>query len=163
VPNVAMACVAFIDPDHFGRSEPFALEPATSEDIGRLVVDGGKTVRSQFGRSLAWRDHPAQAGAVSQVAVEEGAQTLLMYCTVDEAGMAIDALEAVRRTLGDRAPVCVAVIDGAWQGGSSSVPVLRGQAPGPATTYLVGPEGKVVLETSGMPPLRALQTGANLP
>ena len=163
VPNVAMACVAFIDPDHFGRSEPFALEPAASEDIGRLVVDGGKTVRSQFGRPLAWRDHPAQAGATPQVTVEESAQTLVMYCTVDEAWMAIDALDAVRQILGDRAPVCVAVVDGVWQGGPSSIPVLRGQAPGPATTYLVGPQGKVVLETSGVPPLRALQTGANPP
>jgi hypothetical protein len=36
-------------------------------------------------------------------------------------------------------------------------PVLSGRSPGPGTTYLVGPQGAVVLETFGMPPLRALQ------
>ncbi len=163
VPNVATACVAFSDPDHFGRSEPFVLEPAASEDIGRLVVEDGKNARSQFGRPLAWRDHPVQPGAKPLAAIDEGVQTLVMYCTAHEAAMAIDALEAVRQTLGDRAPACVAVVDGVWQDGSSSIPVLRGQAPGPATTYLADAQGKVVLETSGMPPLRALQTGANLP
>jgi len=79
-----------------------------------------------------------------------------MFCGRDEAAMVIDAACAASELVEDSGIGFAVVVDGAYSG-DSACPVFSGTAPGLATTYIVGADDTVLLETAGMPPLRALR------
>jgi hypothetical protein len=151
-----MVFVAFAGPDRHGQSVPFAVEPGAPKNIGRIVIMDGEKQAGRLGKLLPWRDHPLQGGVLLDQTASQLKSALVIYCTVEEAPMILDALDAAHRLLDD-VPQLAMVVDGTFAAQSDHVAILRGQAPGPARTYLVGRDGRVVLETVGMPPLRALR------
>ena len=73
------------------------------------------------------------------------------------ADMAYDALAEMNRLMGNSDLLFVMMTDGAYTPPDARIPVLQGQPPGPARTYVTDKTGSVVLETIGMPPLFILQ------
>ncbi|MBN2310850.1 MAG: carboxypeptidase regulatory-like domain-containing protein [Candidatus Hydrogenedentes bacterium] len=157
VPFVPMVCVAFAGPEHSGRSMPFTLEPASEKDIGRVVIIDGEGTSACLGRPLPWYENRLVSGPLPDAAARAARPAVIMYCTPAGAEMMLDALEAMRRHLGDDGLVAALVVDGPAPIESDTIPVLRGPAPGPATTYLVNADQTVAFEFMGMPPVWALQ------
>jgi len=71
--------------------------------------------------------------------------------------MVTEGLVATRDMLADEKLMFALVVDGGSAVEDAPFPVLEGQAPATATTYLLGDDGKVVLETFGLPPFCALR------
>jgi hypothetical protein len=151
---VAKAAARKADGEKVGESAPATLEPGATRDIGRIVVENGAAGESMLGKSLRWRDNRVVGGT----APAEGGNgpAVLLYCTPDEAPAVVEGLGVARKLFGPRGIVFAAVVDGGY-GGPSDVPVYQGSRPGAATTYVVDANGKVLLETYGMPPVRVLQ------
>jgi Carboxypeptidase regulatory-like domain len=158
VPYVPTVCVAATEQGQEARSVPFNLEQGQEKDLGSVVVsDGAKpSSTSHLGKKLPWRESPHLGGPA---ATGTGRPTVVMFCGQDEAPMVIDAVRAASELVADSGIGFAVVVDGSYSG-ESACPVLSGTVPGPATTYIVGANGTVLLETAGMPTLRALRRHA---
>ena len=155
VPHVPLCCIAALSETISGESAPFAIEPSGSKDVGNVVVEGGAARKSLQGKSLKWYDNPLLGGALPDKKTRKERPAWVMYCNADDAAMVIESLAVARDILARPDLLFAVVVEGPYACESAPFPVLRGKAPGPATTYLVGADGKVVLETVGMPPVRA--------
>ncbi|MDQ1255485.1 MAG: Carboxypeptidase regulatory-like protein [Candidatus Hydrogenedentes bacterium] len=159
VPLVPQQCRAVAGVNTSGESMPFNLEPGGSKDLGGIVVANGVRGASMKGRSLEWHENPVLAGQVPEKKERKNRPAWVMYCNADEAGVLLEGIAEAQRVLGCAELLCALVVKGSYTPeGLPQIPILAGQAPASATTYLIGRDGKVTLETFGMPPLRALQT-----
>jgi hypothetical protein len=137
-------------------SAPFILGEGPAKDLGDLTVPSGVKARSLLGKRLKWRDGPMQCGEASSARSLRDVPAVVVYCRPEEAAMTIEGLAVARKHFEDEALVFAVVVDGEVACGESGLPVLRGEAPGSAATYLLDGKGTVLLETFGMPPLHAL-------
>jgi hypothetical protein len=164
VPYVPLRCVARAGDSASGLSAQFVLEPETVKDLGNLVVAEGEKAATVFGKPLRWYDLPLIAGALPSKKTCESTPAVVLYTGAQGAPMAAESLAEARAIFGSDALLFVLSVSG-----SVSLPdtpdiiVVRGSAPAAATTYVLDSAGKVVLETFGMPPLRALQRTAIAP
>lgn len=152
VPKAPLKIIAKAGADSVGESPDTTFEMGERKDVGRIVVEEGVSGKSLYGKELKWRDNPVIGGAPSD-APRPG---VVVYCNATEASAVIEGLSTAKTLFGDRLEWAV-VVNGAYTGPTGSVCVLRGAPPGSASTYLVDQDSRVVLETFGMPPLRALQ------
>lgn len=139
-----------------GESASFLADSSGATDLGPITVTGGKRNKTALGDRLRWYENPALCGVQDGAEAFQGRPALVIYCAPDEAEMVIEGLAVARELLAGRELSLAAVVDGTVDCPTGTIPVFRGAAPGPATTYLIDGKGKVVLETFGMPPLRAL-------
>jgi hypothetical protein len=65
-------------------------------------------------------------------------------------------MESLRKVLGASGLQIAVVVAGGYACDRADISVLSGPAPGQATTYLLGKDGSVVLETFGLPPALTL-------
>jgi len=167
VPYVPAACLASAGEDIYGRSISFNIDPGANQDLGRIVLVEPKQsgaskipkVKTLLGKVLPWHTNRLQSGVLpTRDELDAGVPAVVVYTTPQEAAMVIDALEVARKTVSASDVVYAVVVDGAYTSTNGSIPVLQGAAPGSATTYLVDLSGKVILETSGLPPASALAT-----
>ncbi|NUM54323.1 MAG: carboxypeptidase regulatory-like domain-containing protein [Candidatus Hydrogenedentes bacterium] len=165
VPLVPAACLANAGNDLFGRSIPFNIAPAATQDVGRIVIrepDDAKdkrVVKSKglAGKKLEWYTGKTVSGTLpSPDELRVGRAAVVVYTAPGEAAMVIDALSSAHRTLRNSDLLCVAVVDGVYSGAApDNVLVMQGKSPGPATTYVLDSTGRVAVETLGMPPASA--------
>lgn len=153
-PHVPLRCVAYAGEDHYGQSTTFNLKESENRKLGDLTVRNGTRGKSMLGRKVNWRGHELIAGSVSPE--DTGKPAVVVFCAAEEAGMVQGGLSALSG-LYRNAVVAAVGVDGRPSGLSGTVPVFKGKAPATATTYVLDGEGKVVLETFGLPPLAALQ------
>ncbi|MCP4643967.1 MAG: hypothetical protein GY851_26225 [bacterium] len=154
-PMVPMVCVAYAGADMPGQSKPFRLPPDGEEDVGRIIVVDGKQAAGAFGDRLDLQSFVSLDGSSADGSA--GAPVLVVFCKPEEGRAFLDALEAAQALFAEAGVACAMVVDGDMSASSDLVTLLRGRPPGPATTYLVGADGRVALETFGMPPLRAVR------
>ena len=163
VPLVGQRCAAHAGGGAFGDSPPFELEEGEAKELGRIAVrekEDAARVRSVAGvrgKKLAWYDNRLVAGVLPDRKTRKRTPAVVVYCRADEAPMVLEALAAARDMLPPGDLLWVMVVDGGYACDDAPILVLAGRAPGPGSTYLVGSDGKVVLETFGMPPLRGVQ------
>lgn len=164
VPYLPAACLVSTGPEAFGRSMPFNVEPGSSKDLGRIVVTtgekGDKPLKQQkglAGKKIPWYENRLLSGTLPATdSLRAGQRAVVVYTSPAEAPMIVDALAGMREALRAENTVFAAIVEGPFSGEASGVVVLQGSPPGPATTYLLDAEGKVVLETAGMPPAWAI-------
>lgn len=169
VPHVAQLCVASAaEPDDSGalaRGESTAFIPRPNEPVtlDPIVVPGGTKGRSALGKDYAWHTHELLCGELPGADARDTSAAIVMHTAADQAAVMADSLARVRELL-DRPNLIVAVVtDGGVRCPDSAVPILRGSAPGPATTYLVDASGTVVLESFDLPPLSMINAVAPIP
>ncbi|GMV94136.1 MAG: hypothetical protein AMXMBFR82_39140 [Candidatus Hydrogenedentota bacterium] len=157
VPYVPMACLAATGPDGFGRSMAFNASPGNTENVGNVVIADAERARKNQGQSIADRqldltEYPVLSGALPT----GGSPILILYATVGEAQLYLQALTSVKATLDSLKIDAVLAVDGPATFQGERVPVVQGSAPGAAQTYLINSSGHVVLETWGLPQIAAL-------
>lgn len=157
IPLATLKCVAKTtgrktEGEKAGESPAVTLEPGGLQDLGRIVIDGGAGAESCLGKSIQWRDNGLIAGS----APPASGPAVLLYCSAEEAPAVVEGLGVAQKLIAARGIVFAAVVNGSYSG-KAEVPVFQGARPGPATTYVVAADGNVILETFGLPPLRALQ------
>jgi len=157
VPHVPIQCVAAAGTEAVGESASFNVEPGATASPGSLVVAEGVSGPSLTGRPLKWYEHPAMSGDVPERQDRKNKPALVVYCTGDEAPMVVESLGVMREALSMPELTVAVVVDGAFDGGTPGVLALKGVPPTRASTYLVGRDGKVALETFGMPPVCAVR------
>lgn len=157
VPQVPLRCYA-ISGSAQGASAPFTARADAPVDAGAVALsEGSARGACQVGRKLAWDRNPVVAGSLPDRAERRNRPAVVIYCAASEAAMVAEAL-SIARGLFPADTLDLAVVSaGPFSGDSHGIPVLTGQAPGPATTYVVDATGAVTLETFGLPPLRAIQ------
>ena len=155
VPHLALVCVASDGDDGYAYSIPFNLEPNSSRDVGRIVLESTRKAESLRGERVDWDRFQTVAGPA--LPEDFKGPALVMFAGGEEARPVVDALEAADRILRDDSVMMVAVITDGDRVDNADIAVVSGIAPGVAQTYLIDATGEVVLETSGMPPLAALR------
>ena len=154
LPGAALRCIAFGGEDasgepRTGESNSFVLEQGQAHDTGNIVVTGGRAGSSLLGNRISWRNLPVLCGEIP-ASGDETQRIVLTYCSVAEAPFVRERLRADHaawRAAGHRV---VLVVDGDAACEGAPFPILRGQAPGTATTYLIDGRGRVLAEAMGI-------------
>jgi hypothetical protein len=174
-PYVPTVCLARAGPEAYGRSAPFNAEAGAHVELRPITIEapdlGAKSAKptSYLGKRLPWFEEKVLGGALPTPSERASKSALVVYCQADEAAATIEAVHAVRETMGGL--VAAVLVDGAYQpndlGKSLTdppVPVLQGRAPNDlpksfsgATSYVLNAGGTVVLECIGLPPAVAFQ------
>jgi hypothetical protein len=144
VPQVPQECVAYVAGKPCDTAAQFAVEVGGTKDLGVLVVPEPPKGSSLLGKRPA-------------IPRKKMGAAVVVYCAPTDAGMVVEGLAEAKRIVNRGDIEFVAVIDGMAAPENADVTVAGGKAPGTATTYVVASDGKVALETFGLPPLRALQ------
>jgi hypothetical protein len=155
IPYVPAVAVATTDDTLEGRSALFNLGGGESRDVGRIVVQEGTSRKGLTGERLEWAELPHLGGPPVQDGA--GKPAVVMYTPTAEAPLVIDALEHLVTLFGNQSLFAAVVVDSDYRPAEAGVPVLRGNAPGPAMTYLVDAKGRVRHETAGMPMINAVR------
>jgi hypothetical protein len=137
---------------------PYTIEPSSTKDLGDVSVSDGPPRTSLLGAQLPWTDVHSISGEVPDRKLRKSQPMIVVYCSAADAQIAVESFTVAHQLFASKGLAFAVVIDGApTESLSAPFPILSGRTPGPATTYLTGRDGNVVLETFGMPPLRALQ------
>ena len=135
-----------------GDSSAFIVGEESPFQLDDIVVGGGKGSRSTLGRKLKWYDNKILCGSLPDRKARQ-VPAIVVYVGAGQAAPAAEALQKAVTIL-DRPELLVAlIVDGDTPCPNVSFPVLKGEAPTPATTYLLDADGTVMLETFGLPPV----------
>ncbi len=157
VPGVPQRCIARAGTEATGESMPFNAAPSAAQSVGNVVVENGVGGKSRLGRALSWDEGTVLAGVLRDRKARKGIPALLVYAGTHNAEMVVEGLARLREMRPEAALQLAVLTAREYTGPAPPLPVLSGEAPGTATTYLLDTRGHVLLETFGMPPLRALQ------
>lgn len=128
------------------------LDAGAKADLGNITLSGAAQGRSWLGQKLDRASlRPVQGG---DSGIHDPA--VYIFCAPDEAAVVSGSMESVRTAVHTSDIRLALVVDGAPPALGGSVPVFTGKPPGGATTYLTDAQGRVALETFGLPPLQAL-------
>jgi hypothetical protein len=155
IPHLALVCVASDGEEGYAYSIPFNLEPGSTRDVGRVVLESTQKAESMRGDRVDWGRFQQVGGP--DLPEDFKGPALVIFAGADEARPIVDALEAADRILKDDSVTMIAVMTDGARVENAGIAVVSGIAPGAAQTYLIDGMGEVVLETSGMPPLAALR------
>ncbi|MDP7639234.1 MAG: carboxypeptidase-like regulatory domain-containing protein, partial [Candidatus Hydrogenedentes bacterium] len=139
-----------------GKSSSFYIDSLAIENVGNLVVRGGKRSRSAVGDRLRWYDARLQCGVLDDKRKLRETPALVMYCSAGEAAMVVEALSGAKRALAGYGLAFAVVVNGAVECAESAIPILKGNSPSAASTILVGRNGRIAFECFGMPPIHAI-------
>jgi hypothetical protein len=123
-------------------------------DAGTVIVEGALSRASMKGKRLEWWTLPKVSGAEPR----KNQRAVVLYASAAAAPATVEACAVAAKSLGGNSQFVV-VTDAPAVVPETAIPLLQGTPPGPATTYVVDEQGVVVLETFGMPPVRALYAG----
>lgn len=157
VPGVPQRCLAQTGLSLQSESATFNLAPAENKELDPISIEGGTPGESLLGQPLDWSGYPVLCGAEKIASVRNAPSVLLLFVAPQAAAAAIEAAAKLDALLASRAPAVLIAVNGLYACGDAPLPVLRAAPPATATTYLLDAAGKVLLETFGLPPLRAFQ------
>jgi len=155
VPYLPLRCLAYAGAQASGESATFNPKPGAEVDAGTISISNGTPGTSVRGKPLKWYDNKPLCGEIPKKSARSQA-AVVVYCNGQDAPAVIDALTQARQIAGAPGIFFAVVVSGQYTCGAQAIPVLSGAAPATATTYLVDSEGKVALETFGLPPISAL-------
>lgn len=134
------------------ESKVFNPQFGAAENLGDITAGDSPRQSSFLAKRLPWRKQHQLQGAAPGV----DGPAIVVYSAADQAAALAESLASAREALGERAPLFALVVEGNPAIGEARIPVFSGKPPASATTYVVGADGKVALETFGLPPLCAL-------
>ena len=160
LPGAALRCIAFAGDDETGEprtgeSASFVLEQGDGHDTGNIVVSGGRAGASMLDKRIRFRSMPVICGELPPPSAE-GRPIMLTYCSAAEAEVVRDRLAADYPAWQDAGYEVLLAVDGDAACGDAPFAILRGEAPGTATTYLLDARGRVTAETMGLTAVRRL-------
>jgi hypothetical protein len=163
VPRTPLACFASTMPAAgapavTGESAALIPVPEAVADVGLISVPGARDGRSALGRKYAWYKHNVLCGALPADA--EHRPAILVHASAAQAGMMADGLAQAQRLLQRPGLVFAVVVSEDTPCADAAVPVLRGEAPSGAYTFVVNANAEVVLECIGLPPVVAINAVA---
>ncbi len=159
VPKTPLACVASSitaddAPPASAASAPIVPESGAVANAGPITLVNANSGRSVLGKKYAWHKHAVACGTLSPDAEKHPA--VIVHVPAAQAAMMADALAQAQRLL-KRPDIVFAVVTTAEVScGDAAVPILRGDAPSSAYTFLVDSSGIVTLECAGLPPVSAI-------
>lgn len=156
VPQVSLRCTAHGGSNVTGRSEPFDIADSATKDIGVIAMPEIAKRSSWRDKALEWYSNRLIAGQLPERREVRNRPAVVAYCGAAEAPMCVEGMTSAKDLLAPASILFAVVVDGPCDVKNARIPVLSGKAPGAASTYVTGADGKVVLETFGMPPLRVL-------
>lgn len=156
IPGVPQVCVGRAGATADAQSEAFNLEPGASRTLAPLVIEAGTSAPTLLGKPLRWYENKSICGPVPEVKAAKKSPALVVYCPASQAAMVVAGMESVRKVSGPTGLQIAVVVAGTYACDRADILVLSGAAPGQATTYLLGTDGTVVLETFGLPPALTL-------
>ncbi len=155
-PGVPQRCLIRAGETASAQSVTFNILPAGQQDLGMIAVAGGEAGASWLNQTVEWRDAMRLCGpAPGEYA--GGRRMVLLYCTAAESEMVFAGLRDVERILAENGLGCAVLLDRPLLCESAPCPVLQGKPPASAATYVLDTEGRVVFESFGLPPLRAMK------
>ena len=154
LPYVQQRCYAFSEARETALGPGFSVEPKASFDAGTAVVSTGTKATSAYGATIDWQALPKTSGAMQP---GQPHPAVLFYAPAAEGAVIVDALNAAQPVMRGFGYQVAVILDGPHKAMEGAIPVLQGTPPGSATTYVTGPDGKVVVETFGLPPVSALK------
>jgi hypothetical protein len=158
VPSLPQRAVAGADQEGAAEGASFVVDPSGSKDMGDIPGTEGLIRTSLLGKPLPWHENRLLSGTLPDRKARKTLPMVVVYCSLVDAPIAVESFSVAHRIFSPKGIGFALVVDGVpTEPLAATFPILSGPSPGPATTYLVGPQGVVVLETFGMPPLRALQ------
>jgi len=158
VPALAQRAVAGADQEGAGEGTSFSIDPAGAKDLGDIPGPEGLIRASLLGKPLPWHENRLLSGTLPDRKARKTLPMVVVYCSLVDAPFAVESFSVAHRIFSPKGIGFAVVVDGVpAEPLAAPFPILSGPSPGPATTYLVGPQGVVTLEAFGMPPLRALQ------
>ncbi|HIJ65229.1 MAG TPA: hypothetical protein HPP77_04690, partial [Candidatus Hydrogenedentes bacterium] len=157
VAPIPQKCIAVESTGATGESASFAPQSGETKVIGNLVVAGGEKILGLYGKILKWFDNAQSCGVQIDKAARQSKAAVVVYCSPQEAEGVIECVVAAHNILADDRVIFAVIVDGHFVRDGVPIPIFSGKPPGPATTYVVGLDGRVVLETFGLPPLNVLQ------
>lgn len=154
VPHAQLQCLVHTAQQPL-KSEPFVVEPSSRKEVGELVahVPAGESLQ---GQTLNWQDYPRLAGPEP---ADSASQTLVLaFGQRERADMLVEGWQRAAGLLSDPQVAFAVVLDAPLElPDGSAIPVLRGEAPASATTYIVAGNGVVLFETFGIPPVSVIR------
>lgn len=163
VPHALQRCMAWAPIEKARRdtepetgnaeSIPYNLHSEEEKNLGRIVISDGRNANSVYGDKLDWLDFERLGGP----GASELGPAVILFAETEHAEAIIESAEASQEALANWGVRFVVVVENAVSLSGRAIPVMEGSRPGQATTYLLDERGRVVLETFGLPPLRALQ------
>lgn len=156
VPQVSLRCTAYGGSNLTGWSEPFDIADSATKDIGTIAMPEIARGSSWRDKTLEWYSNRLIAGQLADRKEVRNRAAVVAYCSAAEAPMCVEGMTSAKDLLGASSILFAVVVDGPCDVKNARIPVLSGKAPGAARTYVTAADGKVVLETFGMPPMRTL-------
>lgn len=153
IPQLCLATTMDKDGQLFtSGSTPFILNDEPLLKLDDIVVTGGGAGRSTLGRRLKWSDNTLLCGMLPAKEERQG-PAVVIFTGASAAAPVAEAMQEAMKVLNRPQLHFALIVDGDTACPDVSFPILKGEAPAEATTYLLDAEGTVVLETFGLPPL----------
>ena len=140
-------------------TQPVQVSAGDTARLQALPLEGAGDATSVLGQRWNWGDYAVTCGALPTAAGNMSGPALLVFTSGEEAPLIAESLAAVRTFAGAGLTTAVVSAEAIPCGGIDGI-VLEGLPPAPATTYLLDRAGRVVLETSGIPPAGAVASVA---
>ncbi len=157
-PRIPFQCVVASGGSIVVASERLMADVGEAKALAPLSAADAPKGKSLCGKTLKWYENPVQVGEIPDEAARASRRYVVAYCDAADAAMVVDVFKVAQKLLAPRGIGFAVVVDGPFSGEAGPIPVLKGSAPAAATTYITSPVGTVVLETFGMPPLRAVSS-----
>ena len=164
IPHVPQLCVAY--PPGISASSAanegsvsFIVDDGESRDIGTIVVSADTKGTSIYGKRFDWADYPVQCG---DFAAEKQHAAVIVFCGPSEVERYANALAVIGRPGAGSSLATVLVVNGNADCAADGIPILRGEAPGTAGTYVLNASGTVILETFNVPSANVLVAASAL-
>jgi len=157
VPGVPQRCASRTKGGESGESMTFNLAPAEEKSLGDITVAGGESGESLVGANLQWYTWDLLCGTLPAKEICATSPALLVFTSTENTGVYLESLLHLRTVLGEGAPLIVLVVNGTPDCDTSTFPVVSGSAQNGASAILVDRAGKVVLESSIIPPVQLLR------
>ncbi len=151
VPGVSLCCIVMDSKGHHAQSKPFHTQPGKTNDIGTITLPDGVPGTSLWNRKIRLTRFTFHSRKTLNSM--KGQYVLIRFCPASSAQEIIEATSHAQELAGQPSLSFVVIVDGPVPATQNKLPVGRGNNPGTAQTYLVSPEGTVLLETWGLPPL----------
>ncbi|MCH7958615.1 MAG: carboxypeptidase regulatory-like domain-containing protein [Candidatus Hydrogenedentes bacterium] len=164
IPHVPQLCVAYPPGTSVASaanegSVSFIVDGGESRDIGTIIVSADTKGTSIYGKRFDWTDYPVQCG---DFVAEKRRAAVIVFCTPSEVERYANALAMVGEPRAGSSLVAVLVVNGNVDCAAGGIPILRGEAPGTASTYVLDASGTVILETFDVPSANMLVAASTL-
>ncbi|MBI1318207.1 MAG: hypothetical protein GC168_04540 [Candidatus Hydrogenedens sp.] len=155
-PQVPMRVLARDAKGQTGWSGTVTVDMGQAVSVGNIVVTGGSGGEAYAGTKPSHKDFIYQGGPEADVRALFDAPVLLLGADAASEANVIEAAAAAAPALAKAGCKVAVVVRSERKADGAAVTILRSSAMPLPSSWLVGADGRVVLDTAGLPPLAAL-------